>query len=358
MGFARWIPEFFLKNSRAPPILRHQLIQAQAAALAHRAVPAPIAAMPLAPHGRDISRTSPPSRKRRRRDDKPAAFRAASFFCLRGLGGHFVGWVKREIVDARTHAPSARNPCCRDRLFSGRCQALSAHGRMGFARWIPEFFLKNSRAPPILRHQLIQAQAAALAHRAVPAPIAAMPLAPHGRDISRTSPPSRKRRRRDDKPAAFRAASFFCLRGLGGHFVGWVKREIVDARTHAPSARNPCGRDRLFSSRCQALSAHGRMGCARWIPEFFLKNSRAPPILRHQLIQAQAAALAHRAVGRADRDEKPAAFRAAVFFCLRGLGGHFVGWVKREIVDARTHTPSARNPCCRDRLFSGRCQAL
>ena len=62
----------------------------------------------------------------------------------------FVGWVERENFGRRTPLPSARNPCCRNRLFSSRCEAQLAHGRMGFARWAAVFWLKNSRAAPIL----------------------------------------------------------------------------------------------------------------------------------------------------------------------------------------------------------------
>jgi len=207
--------------------------------------------------------------------------------------------------------PNARNPCGRNRLFSGRCQAQSAHGRMGFARWRAVFLLKNSRAPPILRLGL---------PRWIDAPPACASVPLEGLCWPWTSP--------DDRG------------------VGWVERGSVWARNPMPNARNPCGRNRLFSGRCQAQSAHGRMGFARWRAVFLLKNSRAPPILR---------------LGLPRWIDAPPACAGVP---LEGLcwpwtspDDRGVGWVERGSPWARNPMPNARNPCCRNRLFSGRCQA-
>ncbi len=140
--------------------------------------------------------------------------------------------------------PNTRNPCCRNRLFSGRCQAQSAHGRMGFARWRAVFLLENSRAPPILRLDL---------PRWIEAPPACAGVPLEGLCWPWTSP--------DDRG------------------VGWVERGNARARNPMPNARNPCCRNRLFSGRCQAQSAHSRMGFARWRTGFSWRGSRAPPIL-------------------------------------------------------------------------------
>ncbi len=177
--------------------------------------------------------------------------------------------MERGSARARNPMPNARNPCGRNRLFSGRCQAQSAHSRMGFARWRAVFLLKNSRAPPILRLGL---------PRGIDAPPACAGVPLEGLCWPWTSPDDRgvgwvergSARARNPMPNARNP----CCRG---QIVFCPLRNRICSQ---PNARNPCGRNRLFSGRCQAQSAHGRMGFARWRAVFLLKNSRAPPILR------------------------------------------------------------------------------